>query len=197
MAEILIRLRPTGRSVFNNIRRLAAMRSASRYEHTAEAVASLTREAQRVMLKAVQGKPVSWSGGTMVINRISGKLAGSILGGYRYPFRGNALSGAIEVKMRHYQAIKWGVKPYDMKPKLLASPKARISAKGIRYLVVPIPVDPLNPWGARVFRIVTERSMGWIHPGTAPRRLDLYTAEKMRPKAARRLREALKADMGV
>jgi hypothetical protein len=197
MAEIVIKLKATGREgVMKNARRLSQLRNADAYPHTAKAVERLTRESQKVMLRAVQGNRVSWSGGQFVIHRITGGLHGSILGGLRYPFQGSKLKGGIEIKIKYYKFLRDGIKPYDMKPGLLNSPKAKISRRGIKYLIVAIPTSK-HRFAARVFRIVTSRSKGWIHPGIAPMRLDKYTNEKMRDKASRVLREALKKDMGV
>lgn len=196
MAEFELRIRPSGRAMLQTAHKLSAMRKAENYPHTAKAVRDLTKEAQRVMLRAVQGKKVHWTGGEFTINRIEGRLHGSILGGLRYPYQGNPLRGAIEIKIAFYKYIRDGVKPYDMKPGLLASPKAKLSKKGIRYVVVPMREHP-HRWARRVFRIVTSRSKGWIHPGTAPKPLGKYATEVLREKAARQLREALKRDLGA
>jgi hypothetical protein len=199
MAEIEIRLVPfkgaTG--LMASPGRLAKLKSAKSYPATAAAVQALTKQAQGVMLKAVQGKYVHWAGGAFKVNRITGALHGAILGGLRYPYQGNPLRGAIEVKHPHYVWIRDGVRPFDMKPGLLSGPRARVSASGIRYAVVPIKVDPNKRNGPVVWRVVTERSKGWIHPGTLPRRLDLYTQDVMRKTVARTLAAAMRKDLGL
>lgn len=194
MAEIHIQLSSSQQALLRTAQHLSKLKSADGYTRTAQAVRKLTKEAQSVMLRAVQGKRVSWTGGQFTINRIEGRLAGSILGGLRYPLNGDPLQGGIVVKIKHYKYIRDGVRPYDMKPGLLASPRARTSKNGVRYLVVPIRTSP-NRFAERVFRIVTSKSKGWIHPGTPPRRLDLYTKETMRARCARVLREAIAADL--
>lgn len=193
-ADVQIRISLRQEALLRAANRLSQLQHDDAYPRTAKAVQELTREAQRLMLKAVQGNRVSWSGGSFTINRIEGRLAGSILGGYRYPLGGDRLAGGVEVKIAYYKYIRDGIRPYDMKPGLLASPKAKTSKNGIRYLVIPMREEP-HRWSRRVFRIVTSRSKGWIHPGMAPRPLDKYVNEAMRKRAAAKLRRALKADM--
>lgn len=171
------------------------LRSAKRYPNTAKAVERLTKDAQKVMQRAVSGRFVHWTGGAFKINRITGGLYRSIGQGLRYPYMGHPLRGAVVVDDPKWAWIRDGVKAYDMKPGLLRSPRAKVSSKGFRYVVVPIKVNPENPWSEVVFRVVTSRSQGWIYPGSLPRRLDLYTQEKMRPKVKRLLSAALRADM--
>jgi hypothetical protein len=197
MIAVSIRLRPRGGSILADPRRIAALRNVENYPATAAAVARLTRDAQKTMMGAVQGKRVFWSGGNFKVNRVSGALHGAILGGYRYPWRGNPLAGALEVKHKHYNFVTQGTRAYDMKPGLLRGRSARVSKKGVLYAVVPIKLHPEERWSAVVYRVVTQFSKGWIHPGTPPRRIDLYTQEEMRRTAARRLRDALKQDMGM
>ena len=197
MIAIHIKLRATGRSVLTDPRKLASLRTIEAYPHTAAAVKRLTEEARRKMLGAVQGKRVFWSGGNFKVNRITGQLHGAILGSMRYPHQGNPLAGALEVKHPHWNFVTRGTRSYDMKPGLLRGRSARVSRKGTLYAVVPIRENPEDRWSRVVYRVVTQYSKGWIHPGTPPRRLDLYTQEEMRRTAARRLRSALKKDMGL
>lgn len=60
-------------------------------------------------------------------------------------------------------ALEHGTKRFDMKPGLLASPKAKLSKEGKKYLVVPIEKG--------TFRVVSENSKksSWIHPGLTAR----------------------------
>jgi hypothetical protein len=176
--------------------RLAKLSSAKNFPHTAKAVEALTKESRSAMLKAVQGKYVHWSGGTFKVNRITGALHGAILGGVRYPYGGNPLRGALVVEHPHYKFIRDGVKPYDMKPGILAGKLGKTSKAGVRYAVVPIKVDPNKRYGPVVWRVLTQYSKGWVHPGTLPRRLDLYTQEKMRDRARQVLKEAMLKDLG-
>jgi hypothetical protein len=171
--------------------------ASGRFPATEQAIAQSVTEAQRVMASAVTGRRVSWSGGSFTIASRTGGLAAAIQAGGRYPLGGNRLAGGIAIQCRYYQSIRDGIKPYDMKPGLLRSAKAKTSRKGIRYVIVPLPASSKQPWAARVFRIVTSQSKGWIHPGTLPRRLDLYTAEQMRGRTLAALRKAIAKDLGA
>lgn len=199
MAEFVIRLVPLkgATGLLGSPKRLAKLKSAKSYPATAAAVQALTRQAQGVMLKAVQGRFVHWAGGAFKVNRITGALHGSILGGLRYPYLGNPLRGALEIQHPHYLRIRDGVRPYDMKPGLLSGPRARVSLSGRRYAIVPIRLDPSKKSGPVTWRAVSDRSRGWIHPGTLPRRLDRYTQDTMRAEVTRRLAEALRKDLGL
>jgi hypothetical protein len=163
--------------------------ASGRFPATEQAIAQSVTEAQRVMASAVTGRRVSWSGGSFTIASRTGGLAAAIQAGGRYPLGGNRLAGGIAIQCRYYQSIRDGIKPYDM--------KAKTSRKGIRYVIVPLPASSKQPWAARVFRIVTSQSKGWIHPGTLPRRLDLYTAEQMRGRTLAALRKAIAKDLGA
>jgi len=63
-------------------------------------------------------------------------------------------------------AIESGVDPFDMKPGMLASPKAKVSKTGNRYLNVPI----REAQQTVVIRTVSSKSKpgSWIHPGLLP-----------------------------
>lgn len=56
------------------------------------------------------------------------------------------------------KALEEGMKPFDMKPKILSSPKSKISILGRKYATIPINDS---------FRVVSENSDPrlWIHPG--------------------------------
>jgi hypothetical protein len=62
-------------------------------------------------------------------------------------------------------AIEAGIDPFDMKPGLLRSSKAKIAKDGSKYLVVPIKSNPYS------FRVVSSKSKpgSWIHPGIQAR----------------------------
>lgn len=199
MAEIVIRLVPLkgATGLLGSSSRLAKLKSAKTYPATAAAVKALTQQAQGVMLKAVQGHFVHWAGGAFKVNRITGALHGAILGGLRYPYLGNPLRGALDIKHPHYTWIRDGVRPFDMKPGLLSGPRARVTPGGRRYAIVPIKLDPSKKSGPVTWRMVTDRSKGWIHPGTLPRRLDRYTQDTMRAEVTRRLAAALRKDLGL
>ena len=174
------------------LKQIARRRNPDNFHYTAQAVAKITREAQKTMLQAVQGRAVSWSGGTIYVRKQTGALHGAILGSYRYPYGNNPLRGALVIRHPHYRWIVEGIRPFDMKPGLLRN-AMRFTRDGRRYRVVSF--IPRRMTG-RIFRIVTDRSKGWIHPGTEPQRLDLYTNEQMKSRAIRELRRAMKRDLG-
>lgn len=212
MATITIRvsIRNTGpftaQELANRIRR---QRSTKYFPNTARAVERVTREAQRIFLRAIQGKEVSWSGGTFLVYRVSGRLHGHVLGAYRYPMNGNPLKGGLVINYPVWQYIKGGVRVHDMKPYLLRSPKAKIGKDGRRYVVVPIMeprADDPNPrFATRIFRICKEGSRGWIYGGSAfrkhpyrgltPRRVDLYTQDAVKRYAQQQIRAAMSRDL--
>lgn len=194
------------KSVKSMLNRMRAASVQSSFPKTAEEVKAMTKEAQSIFLRAIQGKPMSWSGGTFTIFRVTGRLHGAVLGGLRYPYRGNPLSGALELSLPYWPCIKYGVRVHDMKPYLLNSPKAKIGKDGKRYVVVPIPIDPTQRFSARIFRVVKEGSTGWIYGGSKsrtepyrglkPRRVDLYVQEKLEQSGMKhRLIRALRMDI--
>lgn len=210
-AGIRITFQPREGDLQGLVNRLRRQRSTKYFPNTARAVQRMTAEAQRIWIGAIQGKPMSWSGGTFTVYRVSGKFHGQVLGGYRYPLNGNPLSGGIEIKALYpwQRAIKTGVRVHDMKPNLLRSAKARVGKDGRRYIIVPIMApsasDPNPRFATRIFRICKEGSRGWIyggsqhrvHPyrGLNPRRVDKYVAEKLKPKAQQQIRAALTRDL--
>jgi len=69
---------------------------------------------------------------------------------------------SLELEGKVANDIEAGFEPFDMKPGMLAGPKARMGPKG-RYNIIPI-----DKTGAPVaLRTVTENSPAnsWIHPG--------------------------------
>jgi hypothetical protein len=194
------------------INRLRRQRTTKHFPNTARAVERLTKEGQRLFLRAIQGKPVSWSGGTFTIYRVSGRFHGQILGGYRYPYNGNPLRGAIVINQPFpWNSIRTGVRVHDMKPNILRSARAKIGADGRRYVIVPITIpnagDPNPRLAVRAWRICKEGSRGWIYGGSAhrihpyrglsPRRVDLYVAETLRRRAQQQIRAALTRDLRI
>lgn len=207
---IRIRFEPRDGDMRGLINRLRRQRSTRYFPHTARAVERITKEAQSLFLRAIQGRPVSWAGGTFTIYRVSGRFHGQVLGGYRYPLNNNPLSGGIVIKATWpWQAIRGGVRIHDMKPRLLSRGNVRVGKDGRRYVIVPIMAprgdDPNPRFATRIFRICKEGSRGWIyggsifrkHPyrGLSPRRVDLYVKQTIRPRAERMIRAALARDL--
>ncbi len=94
---------------------------------TAQAVNMATSMAQEVWIRLASTE-VKVRTGTYLRSIEEGKI---------YPFMGDPFTGAVESTAPHAWWIDFGFPAYDMKPGLLASPKAKVSAKGKRYLVVP------------------------------------------------------------
>lgn len=203
---ISIRYQPRNSDPKKLTDRLRRQRSYAHFAHTARAVEALTKEARSVMLRAIQGQRMSYSKGSFQVFRVTGGLHGAVLGAVRYPYNGNPLRGALVIKHPHWNFVKAGSRVHDMKPRLLASSKAKIGKDGKRYVVVPIPVDPTHRFSARVFRIVKEGSRGWIfggsihrrdpYRGLQPRRVDLFVQEEMKRRGMETtLRRAISRDL--
>lgn len=97
-----------------------------------------------------------------------------------YPLEGNHLAGeintadpAVAAAAAQRKGAKKSNKPFDIKPGMLRSPKAKVSLKtGKKYIDVPIRSDPAHP-----VRRISEKSIdkkgrqhgsapgSWIHPG--------------------------------
>lgn len=194
-----IDLRPRRANLFAAILdRLRRLRRREPWGQTAAAVARLSQQGQREVLRALSGATVSWSGGTFKVNRLTGGLYRAAAQGLEYPVNGDRLHGRVVIDHPRYAFVRDGMKAFDMKPGLLRSPKAKVvmsrrHRRVIRSLLVPIQD---GPGGAVQFRRVTSESRGWIHPGTLPRRVDGYAAEAMRDRVRAGLREALLRDLG-
>lgn len=191
--DVSLEMLSTTRGFREQLRQLSRRRNADSYHYTAQAVSQITRQAQKNMMGAVQGRPVSWSGGTIYVKRKSGALHGAILGSFRWPYEGNRLRGALVIRHRHYTWIRDGIKPFDMKPGLLRN-ATRLAKDGSRYRIIGF--TPKRGAG-KIFRAVSTKSRGWIFPGTEPQRLDLYTNEVTRPMAMRALKRAVRRDLGL
>ncbi len=72
-------------------------------------------------------------------------------------------------------AVENGLPSFDMKPGFLASPKAKVSKKGKKYLRIPLKSFTRKGRIARGTNIRTASELSppesWIHPGIEPRNL--------------------------
>lgn len=103
--------------------------------YTKQAVRAATTDLiQRTWIQYAQGALVTFSGGTFRINSVTGAYARSIEDGLRFP---EDLTGEVFTTHPHGKIIEDGIQPYDMKPGLLNSPKAKRNKDGSRYIVVP------------------------------------------------------------
>lgn len=192
-------VRPRRGTLFDDlIARFRRLRQCESWQHTAAAVATLSRDGQREVLRALSGATVSWSGGTFKVNRLTGGLYRAAQQGLVYPVGGDRLHGRVLVSHPHFAQVRDGVRRFDMKPGLLRSDKARLAyskrhGRLLRFLTVPVQDGPGGPLA---FRRVTSESKGWIHPGTLPRRVDRFAAEAMRDRVRVQLRAALARDTG-
>lgn len=104
--------------------------------YTQEAVrAALTDVVQRTWIEYASGVTVTYSGGSFVVHVVSGEYVRSIQEGFRMD--GDQLAGEIFSTSKHGATIEDGVDPYDMKQKLLSSPKAKTAKDGSRYITIP------------------------------------------------------------
>ena len=95
---------------------------------TMEAVETGAQAIQSEWMKYISGAPVSYSGGDFTINRVSGHYASAVMGGLRYPYNGNPLSGGVVIEDVSYaKHLERGFGPYDMKPGMLGSPKVKFT----------------------------------------------------------------------
>jgi hypothetical protein len=103
--------------------------------YTKEAVRSATVDVvQRTWIQYASGATVTYSGGTFRINVVTGEYIRSIENGLRFP---EDLTGEIISTSPHGNTIEDGIKPFDMKPGLLASPKAKPMKDGGKFITVP------------------------------------------------------------
>jgi hypothetical protein len=103
--------------------------------YTKEAVRSaLVDVVQRTWIEYASGSTVTYSGGTFKINVVSGEYVRSIQEGFRML---DTLTGEVFSTSSHGELIEKGVGPFDMKPGLLNSPKAKLGKDGSRYITVP------------------------------------------------------------
>jgi hypothetical protein len=116
---------------------LDAVAKAGRGElpYTKEAVrASLVDVVQRTWIQYASGATVTYSGGTFKVNVVSGEYVRSIQEGLRMM---DDLTGEVFSTSPHGSLIEEGINPFDMKPGLLNSPKAKLTKDGGRYITVP------------------------------------------------------------
>lgn len=76
----------------------------------------------------VSGVPVSYSGGTFLIRRVSGQYANAVMTGLRYPMEGNPLKGGVVVNLDYADKLERGFDAFDEKTGLLRSPKVKWTA---------------------------------------------------------------------
>lgn len=102
---------------------------------TKDAVRSATVDlVQRTWIEYASGVQVTYSGGTFRVNSVTGEYMRSIQDGLRFP---EDLTGEVFTTSPHASIIEDGIDPYDMKPGLLASPKAKRNKDGSKYITVP------------------------------------------------------------
>jgi hypothetical protein len=104
---------------------------------TTAAVRDATMLIQRTWIQAANGREVSYQGRTFSVKRVSGDYARSIEQGLQYPDGGDELAGRVTANATYAEAIEQGSPPRDMKPGLLAGPKARRAKDGSVYTIVP------------------------------------------------------------
>lgn len=92
---------------------------------TQGAVEAGTQAIQAEWMQYISGSTVTYSGGEFRINRVTGQYANAVMSGLRYPMEGNFLKGCVEVNLDYPQILEAGFGPYDQKPGLLRSPKAK------------------------------------------------------------------------
>lgn len=110
--------------------------SSGHLPRTAAAVRNATLLVQRTWLQAASGREVSYQGRVFSLKRVSGEYARSIEHGLTYP-DGDDLSGRVTADTPYAQTIETGSAPRDMKPGLLAGPKARRGKNGSIYTIIP------------------------------------------------------------
>lgn len=103
--------------------------------YTKSAVRSATTDLiQRTWIEYASGVTVTYSGGTFKINVVTGDYIRSIEDGVRFP---EDLTGEVFTTSPHGQIIEDGITPFDMKEKILRSPKAKTGKDGSKYITVP------------------------------------------------------------
>jgi hypothetical protein len=102
--------------------------------YTREAVKSSTEIIQRTWIQYAQGARVNYSGGTFHVNTVTGSYVRSIQEGLRFK---DDLTGEVFTTSPHGKIIEDGQPARDMKPKLLASPKAKVGKDGKKFITVP------------------------------------------------------------
>lgn len=109
--------------------------SGRKLPYTKEAVRAATTDLiQRTWIQYASGAFVTYSGGTFRINTITGEYVRSIQDGLRFR---EDLTGEVFTTSPHGVIIEKGQRARDMKPGLLASPRAKTNKEGKRYITVP------------------------------------------------------------
>lgn len=104
-------------------------------QYTKEAVQAATVDlVQRTWIEYASGATVSYSGGTFSVKSVSGEYIRSIQDGLRFP---SDLTGEVFSNALHAGIIEDGQPARDMKPGLLASPKAKVNKDGKKWITVP------------------------------------------------------------
>lgn len=103
--------------------------------HTREAVRAVTTDLiQRTWIQYASGATVTYGGGTFRIKSISGDYVRSIQDGLRFL---DDFTGEVFTTIPYASTIEDGIKPFDMKSKMLQSNKAKIGKDGKRFITVP------------------------------------------------------------
>lgn len=119
----------------DNVLKAVERASQGKLQYTREAVRAATTDLiQRTWIEYASGTTVHYSGGTFTINVVTGQYVRSIQDGLRFL---DDLTGEVFTTSSHGSFIEKGQEPRDMKPKMLASPKAKVGKDGKRYMTVP------------------------------------------------------------
>lgn len=103
--------------------------------YTKDAVRSATVDlVQRTWIEYASGVQVTYSGGTFKVSSVTGEYMRSIQDGLRFP---EDLTGEVFTTSPQASIIEDGIQAYDMKPGLLASPKAKTNKDGGKWITVP------------------------------------------------------------
>lgn len=102
--------------------------------NTAKAVEQSTLIVQQIWQSYAMGARVTYSGGSFIVQSRNGDYARSIQ--RQFPYRSRT-SGIVFADSLEADMVEDGYGPYDMKPKLLSSSKARVNDKGQRYITIP------------------------------------------------------------
>ena len=119
----------------------AAIAAGRPFTETAEAVrdsALFVQETWREHVGHPEGKLISWSGGQFMIHKRTGGYEGAVE--MLWPFQGIPLAAWVGPLGFDYPGhLETGYPAFDMKPGLLASPKAKTSKDGtFKYIRVPM-----------------------------------------------------------
>ncbi len=102
--------------------------------YTEAAVREAAHLLQSTWVEYASGVNVSYSGGTFRVGIQTGDYVRSIQNGLRFP---DSMTGEVFSTSSHGESIESGQDSRDLKPKLLASPKAKTGKNGKKYITVP------------------------------------------------------------